>query len=112
MDKGLLDRDDLRCGKVDDLILELPDDDPSRPPQLVALLTGPLAYAHTAGNTATRIARLIYRMLGVADPHPVEVPWAHVRQVDVMVRLDIDRDHINTLGNAVRDRLFTHLPGA
>lgn len=110
-DKGLLDGDDLRCGKVDDLVLDIPDD-PTRAPQLVAVVTGPMAYAHAAGRAATALARVVYRLLGVPDPHPIEISWRHVRQIDIMVRLDIGRDHINALANAVRDRLFVHLPGA
>ncbi|NJC72284.1 hypothetical protein HC031_21565 [Planosporangium thailandense] len=114
VDKSLLDRDDLRCGKVDDLVLDLSDADPGRPPELVALVTGPLAYARTLGRVGTALARGIYRLLGIRDPHPVEVPWSRVRQVDVMVRLDLSRAEcdVNAVSDTVRDRLFAHLPGA
>lgn len=114
VDKGLLDRSDLRCGKVDDLVLQFADDGSAAAPELVALVTGPKSFATTIGHGAGFLARLVYRMLGIADAQPVEVPWNHVRQIDVVIRLDVDAGHygINALSDAVANRLFSHLPGA
>lgn len=112
VDKGLLDRDNMRCGKVDDLVLEVCDAQPGRPPRVAALVTGPTAFARTAGAPLLAAARLIYRLFGITDPRPVEVAWAHIRQIDALVRLDIPGDPIKALPNAVRDRLMRRLPGS
>jgi hypothetical protein len=114
VDKGLVDQDDLRCGKVDDLVLELPGGDPVMEPQVVALVTGPLACARTLGRPITALARCCYRLLGLSDPRPVEIPWGKVRQIDALVRLDVSREdyRIDAVSEAVRDRLLSRIPGS
>jgi hypothetical protein len=114
VDKGLLDCNELRCGKVDDLVLQFADNGTGTAPELVALITGPKAFATTIGHGAGSLARVLFRILGIADAQPVEVPWMHVRQIDDVIRLDIDAGDygINALSDAVSNRLFSHLPGA
>jgi len=115
LDKGLVDRDNLRCGNVDDLVLEVADGDPgAHEPELLGLISGPLGLVSTYGRIGTIVMRALYQLIGIADPHPVEIGWRHVRQIDAVVRLDISRDDcdINALADAVRERLFAHLPGA
>jgi hypothetical protein len=60
------------------------------------------------------LARRIYRLLGLADPHPVEVPWGEVSAIDVAVHVDVDRGHTGAvaLGEAVERRFIGRLPGA
>ncbi len=110
LDKGILDRNGLRCGKVDDLVLDVPDD--GSPPVVVALVTGPLAFANTLGGLARRLARGLYHLAGVGDPRPVEVAWRHVRAIDVVVHLDVDAHDtgINALADAARHRFFDRIP--
>lgn len=111
LDKGILDRDGLRCGVVDDLVVELPDD--GSVPTVVALVTGPLAFARTVGRCATWLARICYRILGVPDPHPVEVGWDHITAIDVVVHLDCDSEHtpLQSLADAAR-RIIKAIPGS
>ena len=111
LDKGVLDRDGLRCGKVDDLLVEVPDD--GSPPYLVALVTGPTAFSHTVGRPAVWMARTLYRLLGLRDPHPVQVPWEQVASIDVVVRLAVDSEGtpLQAFPDAVR-RLVARVPGA
>ena len=111
LDKGILDRDGLRCGKVDDIVLDVPDDGSA--PTVVALVTGPLAFSRTVGGWATRIARLGYRLVRLRRPEPVEVAWDHVAAIDVVVHLDCDSEGtpLQALPDAAR-RIVDALPGA
>ena len=111
LDKGILDRDGLRCGNVDDLLIEIPDD--GSPPYITAIVTGPTAFARTMGRAAVRVARALHRLLGVRDARPVHVPWDDVEAVDVVVHLRIDSEHtpLQALPDAVR-RLVERVPGA
>lgn len=111
LDKGLLDRDGRRCGKADDLVLEL---EPGREPELVALVSGPLAFAQTVGRPWRAAAAALHRLLGVADPHPVEIRWSAVEAIDVVVRLSVSRQEsgLDALPDAVRRRIVARLPGA
>ncbi len=111
LDKGILDRDGLRCGKVDDLVVEVPDD--GSDPYLVALVTGPQAFSRTVGRPLAWAARTVYRLLGVERPEPVEVEWEHVAAIDVAVHLDFDSEHtpLQAVADAAR-RIVEKIPGA
>lgn len=111
LDKGLLDRDGRRCGKVDDLLLEV---DPDGEPRVVAVVSGPLAFAQTLGGPWRAVAAAVHRLLGVADPRPVEIPWSSVEAIDVAVRLSVTRREagLEALPDAVRSRIVSRIPGA
>ncbi len=110
MDKGVEDRGGGRCGKVDDLVLDVPD---GGSPTVVGLVTGPLAFAGTLGPRVRAIVRLVYRALGVRNPRPVEIPWSAVAQIDVVVHVDVDgrKLGVHRLGEAVGARFIGRLPG-
>jgi sporulation protein YlmC with PRC-barrel domain len=113
LDKGVRDRSGLRGGKVDDLVLEIPDHDIRVPPRLRGLLTGPTAFAHTLPRPLPALTRSLYRRIGLRDPHPLEIDWRHVTRIGPTVDLDIDAAHsdIDQLADVVR-RVIRHLPGA
>src|SRR4051812_23974721 len=90
LDKGLIDRTRLLAGKVDDLILEVSL--PAGPgPEVVAIVTGPTALSANFSRPVRRLVCMLYRALGLPDPRPSEIGWEHVRMIDVVVELDIDR---------------------
>lgn len=111
LDRGLLDRDGRRCGKVDDLLLEL---EPGSEPRVVAVVTGPLAFAQALGRPWRAVAAVLHRLVGVTDPRPVEVPWSSVDAIDVVVRLSVSRQEIGLEepDAAVRRRIVSRIPGA
>lgn len=117
LDKGLLCKDGLRGGKVDDLVLDLgePRADGTLPlPEVVAIITGPLALSQTLSRPLRWLARQGYHLLGLADPRPVELPWQVVSRIDVVVHLDVDRDAAGLLAlhHAVVRRYIARLPGS
>ena len=111
LDKGILDRDGLRCGKVDDVVFDLPGDGSA--PTVVAIVTGPLAFSRTVGKWAVRIARIGYRLVGLRGPEPVEVGWDRIAAIDVVVHLDCDSEQtsLQALPDAAR-RIVDALPGS
>ncbi|HEY7295540.1 MAG TPA: hypothetical protein VH916_10885 [Dehalococcoidia bacterium] len=117
VDRGLLDRNGRRAGVVDDLILELTETnaDGTPPlPEVVALQTGAMALSENMYAPLRWLARLAYRMLGLRDARPIEIPWQHVAAIDVVVHLDLTRDEarLSALDDAVRRRFIGRLPGA
>lgn len=117
LDKELIDRNGLRAGKVDDLLLELPastGDAPLPEPEVVAIVTGPLALSRNLPRPFPWLARRLYQLLGVARPEPVEVPWSRVTHIDVIVHADLVREEagLTALADAVARRVIDHLPGA
>lgn len=117
VDRLMLDRDDRRAGIVDDLLLDIPSLDEhghSAPPQVVALVSGPLALACQLPRPLRWLARQAYHLLGLADPHPVEIPWSAVTMLDVVVHLDVRRTPagLDALAQAVNRRYIRHIPGS
>lgn len=114
VDRGLLDRDGRHAGKVDDLILELRDDPPGDcpGPEVVALLSGPTAMSQNMSRPMQWLVRLIYRLIGLRDPRPSEVPWSSVASIDVVVHLAVDRRETgwSAVGDAVNRRIIARSP--
>lgn len=117
VDKELLDRNGLRMDRVDDLVLELGErlPDGSLPsPEVAAIVSGPMALEGSVSGLTSWLARQIYRLLGLRDPRPAEVPWSDVTAIDVAVHVDVDRGDSGgvALSKAVERRYIGRLPGA
>ncbi len=119
LDRGLLDRDGRRVGKVDDLILEFSDSADGHAsdragPEVVALLSGPMGVGQNLSGPTQRLIRACYRLLGVRDPAPSEIPWRRVASIDVVVHLDVERAGIgwSRAGKMLNKRFISRLPGA
>ena len=77
VDRQLLDPEDRRCGKVDDLALE---GGPGEELEVVAILSGPDVWRARAG--------LVGRFAAwIGGGGRVRVPWEDVAEVDVHVKL-------------------------
>jgi hypothetical protein len=115
IDKELLDRHGRRAGKVDDLLLEVPEPGNGElpRPEVVALITGPSALSRNLPRPLAWLAHQCYRLLGLAHPHPVEIPWNQVIAIDVVVHADIDRDEagVTALQQSV-ERFISRIPGS
>lgn len=111
LDKTLLDIQGKRAGKVDDLLLDLPDDGTA--PAVRAIVSGPLALVQSMPGWTHALARLLYRLLGLRDPRPVLIDWRAVTAIDVAVHLRADRDSagLDVLADAVARRFTDHIPG-
>lgn len=113
LDKGLVDRNGHKVGKVDDLILQLHEDGL---PVVCAIRSGQGALArYLGGPIAACSAWLRRKVLGTAEVGaPVDVGWDHVTQIDVVVHLDLDRQGSPLMGteNAIWNRWIRHIPWA
>ena len=117
VDKELLDRKGLRMGRVDDLVLEMGErlPDGSLPsPQVVSIVSGPMALEGITSRPTSWLARQMYRLLGLRNPRPIEIPWSDVTTIDVTVHVDVARDDSGAvaLSKAVERRYIGRLPGA
>ena len=77
LDHQLLDRDERRCGNVDDLAIE---GGPGEVPRVTAILVGPGVWPQRAG--------MIGRLAGwLGGGRRVSVPWEEVAEVSSHVKL-------------------------
>ena len=99
------------------MILEIPDghDGAVLPePEVAAIVSGPMALQPILSAPMRWLTRHVYRLLGLKDPRPVEIPWSDVTKIDVAVHMDQDRDGsgMTALAKAVDRRFIGHVPGA
>jgi sporulation protein YlmC with PRC-barrel domain len=117
LDKEILDCDGLRIGRVDDLCLEIGESgsDGSMPlPVVSSIVSGPMALAPIISSPTRWLARHLYRLLGLNDPRPVEIPWTAVTSIGVVIHVDRRRDGsgVSALAEAVERRFIRRLPGS
>lgn len=111
LDKGLIDRDGERCGRVDDLEVENTFD---RPPRVVAILAGGGAKSVHLWPWVHRLSLWLHRVLGLPEPvEPVVIPWEEVAntEIDVMLRVSGEEVGLERLNQVVADRLIGRIPG-
>ncbi len=117
VDKEIIDRNGLRAGRVDDLLLEggerLPDGSLA-PPEVRSIISGPMALSPILSPPTRWLARHLYILLGLKDPQPVQVPWSAVTAINVAVHVDIGRGEygMSELMKAAARRYICRLPGS
>ncbi|MDQ4125391.1 MAG: hypothetical protein M3134_07320 [Actinomycetota bacterium] len=112
----LLDRQIVDCrgepvGKVDDVELGDPADEPFR---LTALLLGPRAYGQRLGGRLGRwIASTAARLAGT--PEPIRIPIELVDEIGVSITLKValeEIERVERLDHWLRDHFVGRIPGA
>lgn len=112
MDKGLVDAQGHKAGKVDDVLLELR---PNRPPAVRSIVSGRGAARPIFPAWMLRLAGWVEdRAMGPGQNKPTTVGWEHVTKIDVVVHLDLDRDRDGLMETqeALWQRWIKRLPWA
>ncbi len=112
LDRQLVDRDDLMCGKVDDVEIVVDGDGNAH---VAALLSGPGVLAGRMGHR--RFGAWRERMESALESpgqRATRIPMADVRRIDHAVHLSVSRDRLASMGTErwVRDHVIGHLPAA
>jgi sporulation protein YlmC with PRC-barrel domain len=111
LDRQLVDRNGLDCGKVDDLELEERDGQV----RVRALVAGPGALLQRTGRR--RLGRWLQRFVA-RDPdgegEPVIIPFSRVAEIGSRIVLAMDADGLATQRTErwVRDHVIGHIPGS
>lgn len=109
LDRQLLDRDNNRCGKVDDLELTRADDGSL---YVSAIYAGP-------GELVTRmrlpkVGNWIRNAILGERAASTRIPFENVRSIDNHVTLSMDAADVATFATErwTRDHIVTHIPGS
>jgi len=111
LDRQLIDRDGVRCGKVDDLELTLDDTDP---PYVSAVVCGPGALLTRTGHT--HLGHWLRRLIPLlTDGHDGgRIPVRNVAEIGNHVALSLAADELAS-HHAERwtlDHVIAHIPGS
>ena len=112
LDKQVVDRKQVKIGKVDGLVAEVKAD---VPPRIVAVELGSITLARRLGTRPGRWMTWLAATLGGerhAEPH--RIAWEKVRDIGVDVEVDIDVRRTAIFGwqDWLRDRVIGRIPGA
>ena len=110
LDRQLVDREGVLCGKVDDVEIEVDDDGRA---YVTAILCGPGALLSRTGRT--RLGGWLRRFALASYPwdgDPGRIGFEHVVELGDHVDLDVHREELATFAveRWVRDHLISHLP--
>ena len=110
LDNQVVDRHRAKIGKVDSVVLELPDDGP---PRVVAMEIGAAILAERVHPHLRRWLEAAARQWRLRLPR-TRIPWARVTGVgrEVHVAIDGERIRAQALERWLRDRVIARIPGS
>ena len=104
LDEQLVDHRQQPMGRVDGVVLCLPD---GQAPQVVCVQSGITIAAGRVGRWAGRCARWVARRWGLSRGRPVRIGWNHLVRLGLEAKLDLYADQTAAL--AWEHWLFTHI---
>ncbi len=110
LDKQVLDRDGLRIGRVDGLILRFRA---GEPPEVAAIEVGIAALLRRFGRSVSDAAARWERRLGVGSGEPLRVEAERIAHIGKDVEVDLEGGRTNALAweRWLRKRIV-RIPGA
>jgi hypothetical protein len=111
LDKQIEDKNKVKIGKVDGVIIALRK---GRAPRVIALELGVVTVAN---RISVRLGRWVARLeqrLGIAKTEPVRILFEHVTKTGIDVEVDIDGERIGALAweDWLRDHIINPIPGS
>jgi hypothetical protein len=111
LDAQLIDRQRLKVGRVDALMLEL---ERGRPPRVSAICIGGPERAHRVGRWAVRLSRGLRTLARVAPGGVSRVPFNAVRCISDTIEIDVDGRELESgrLEAWLAEHVVGRIPGA
>lgn len=112
LDKQVVDREQIKIGKVDGLVAELR---PGKPPRIIAIELGSITLARRLGAGPGRwMARLAVKLGGKQHGEPHRIAWHKVKDIGIDIEFDIDvrETSIFAWQDWLRDHVIERIPGA
>jgi sporulation protein YlmC with PRC-barrel domain len=112
LDKQVVDRNQVKIGKVDGIVAQLRQ---GKPPRVIAVEIGSIALARRLGPLPGRWMVILAAKLGGerhAKPH--RVAWSKVRDIGLEIEFDIDvrKTAIFDWQDWLREHIVGRIPGA
>ena len=110
LDKKLIDSDGCEVGRVDGILLELPD---NAPPRIVSVEMGGEILAERVARWLMRPARWMSKRFSPRKERIVSIEWRHVERMGRDIHLDIRADETEALAweHLLAERFIGRIPG-
>ena len=112
LDKQIVDRNQVKIGKVDGIVARLRQ---GKPPRVIAVEIGSIALARRLGPLPGRwMAILAAKLGGERHAKPHRVAWSKARDIGLDIEFDIDvrKTAIFDWQVWLRDHIISKIPGA
>jgi hypothetical protein len=111
LDKQIEDKNKVKIGKVDGLIIALRK---GRAPRVIALELGVVTIANRISLRLGRWVERLEHRLGIAKTEPVRILFEHVTKTGIDVEVDIDGNRTGALRweDWLRDHVIGPIPGS
>lgn len=111
LDKQLLDRDGLRMGRVDGLVMQVAE---RSQPRVTHIEIGGTTLWARLHPSFERIAIRLARMWGPKKPGPVRIPWSRVETVGRDIKLDVKAKESGSIAWEIwiARHIIGHIPGS
>jgi len=108
LDKQLVDCNGRNIGKVDGLILELPQ---GKPPRVLCIEVGAVTLANRFSRRLGKLVAKIYKRVPEAGSY--RIPWSKIRDlgVDIQVEIDSEKAPPLTFERWLSKHIIRRIPG-
>lgn len=109
LDKKLLDNDNCQMGRVDGIVLELPQ---GRQPRMIRMEVGGEILAVRVARWLVRPTRWLREHFGPKRTARVKIDWTHVKRMGRDIHLDIAADDTEALAweHWLAEKVVARLP--
>jgi hypothetical protein len=111
LDAQLIDREKRKIGRVDSLVLVLPDDGP---PRVATILFGGPVRARRIGRWTTLVSRALRAVGRVRHEGVTRIPFDAVRCIGDTIQVDVDGEALEAkhVEDWLADHVVRHIPGS
>jgi len=111
LDAQLIDEREDRCGRADEVLLEVRDGEPLR---VAAILAGGPARAERVGRWMAWLGRVLRKIGRVPDGGVSRIPFDKVQMIAEVVQVEVKADELEAMRTErwLREKVICRIPGA
>jgi len=111
LDAQLIDEQENKCGRADEVVLEVRD---GEPPRVAAILVGGPARAERVGRWQVWLGRVLRRIGRVSEGGVSRIPFDKVQMIAEAVQVEVKAEELEAMRTELwlRKHVICRIPGA